>query len=275
MRTIALGTKITAPVMGQGTWNMGEQRSRAKEETRALLAGIDAGLTLIDTAEMYGDGNTERFLGAALAGRRDDIILVSKAYPRNASKSRLPAACEASLKRLGTDRLDLYLLHWPGPVPIGETVAVMETLVADGKIRAWGVSNFDVEDLEAMIAAGGDACACNQVLYNVTRRGPEFDLVPWLRRREMTLMAYSPVEQGRLPTSGALQHVATRHGVSPYQVALAFALRDGAIVIPKAASVAHVRDNAAALDLVLDAHDIETLDGGFPPPTRRSRLAML
>ena len=275
MRMIELNDGLTVPALGQGTWKMGEDPSLAAVETRALLAGIDAGMTLIDTAEMYGGGATERFLGTALAGRRNDVFLVSKAYPQNASRTKLPAACEASLKRLGTDRLDLYLLHWPGLVPIGETVTAMEGLVRAGKIRAWGVSNFDVDDLDEMMEAGGAACACDQVLYNVTRRAPEYDLVPWLAAKHMPLMAYSPVEQGRLPTSGALVEVARAHGVSPYEVALAFALRDGAIVIPKAGSVAHVRENRAAADLVLTSDDLAALDKAFPPPKRKHALAML
>ena len=174
-----------------------------------------------------------------------------------------------------TDRLDLYLLHWPGAVPIGETVTAMERLVHEGKIRAWGVSNFDVDDLDEMIEAGGAACACNQVLYNVTRRAPEYDLVPWLADRHMPLMAYSPIEQGRLPTSGALAEVARRHDVSPYQVALAFALRNGAIVIPKAGDVAHVKDNRAAAEIALSPDDLIALDAAFPPPRRKEALEML
>ena len=275
MRMIDLNGGVAVPALGQGTWKMGEDPSLAAEETRALLAGIDAGMTLIDTAEMYGGGATERFLGAALAGRRDDVFLVSKAYPQNASRAKLPVACEASLRRLRTDRLDLYLLHWPGSVPIGETVTAMESLVQAGKIRAWGVSNFDVDDLDEMMEAGGAACACDQVLYNVTRRAPEYDLVPWLADKHMPLMAYSPVEQGRLPKTGALSDVATAHGVSPYQVALVFALRDGAIVIPKAGSVAHVKENRAAADLTLSAEDLAALDKAFPPPRGKRALAML
>ena len=275
MRMIELNGGLAVPVLGQGTWKMGEDSTLAAGEARALLAGIDAGMTLVDTAEMYGGGATETFLGKALAGRRDDVFLVSKAYPHNASRAKLPAACEASLRRLKTDRLDLYLLHWPGSVPIGETVTEMERLVHAGKIRAWGVSNFDVDDLDEMVEAGGAACACDQVLYNVTRRGPEHDLVPWLADRHMPLMAYSPVEQGRLPRTGGLVEVARRHGMSPYQVALAFALRDGAIVIPKAGSVAHVEENRAAGNLVLSADDLATLDSAFPPPARKQPLAML
>ena len=275
MRQVAMGHGLSVPILGQGTWRMGEDRARGKEEAAALLAGIDAGMSLIDTAEMYGEGATERFLGEVLAGRRDDVVLVSKAYPRNASRSRLPLACENSLKRLRTDHLDVYLLHWPGSVPIGETVEAMEALVAAGKVRAWGVSNFDVEAMAGLVAAGGRSCVTNQVLYNVTRRGPEFDLSPWLAAQGMALMAYSPVEQGRLPRGGALAKVAAAHGVTPTQVALAWVMRAGAVAIPKAASVAHVRDNRAAADLSLSAADLAALDAGFAPPTRREALEML
>ena len=275
MRHVKLGD-LSVPALGQGTWRMGEDRTKARAEAEALLAGIDAGMTLIDTAEMYGQGRTESFLGETLKGRRDAVTLVSKVYPQNASRARLPAACEGSLGRLGTDRLDLYLLHWPGRVPIGETVEGMEALVEAGKIRAWGVSNFDVDDMDALIAAGGGACATNQVLFNVTRRGPDYDLVPWLAKRNMPLMAYSPVEQGRLPRDGALRTIATRLGVSIYEVALAWLLgRDGVLAIPKAASLAHVRENRAAVDLVLDPADLEAIDAAFPPPQNKQGLAML
>ena len=275
MRQIELPDGRSVPAVGQGTWKMGESSSRAATERAALLAGIDAGLTLIDTAEMYGDGATERFLGETLAGRRDEVFLVSKAYPQNASRKRLPAACEASLRRLRTDRLDLYLLHWPGSIPLAETVQAMEALVASGKIRAWGVSNFDADDMDDLMAAGGERCATNQVLYNVTRRGPEFDLVPLLAAKAIPLMAYSPVEQGRLPDSAALQAVARAHDASPYQVALAWAMRSGAIAIPKAATVAHVRDNRAATEIDLSDEDHAAIDAAFPPPQEKSNLAML
>jgi diketogulonate reductase-like aldo/keto reductase len=266
------GTRV--PAMGQGTWRMGEDGTRRAAEEAALLAGIEAGLTLIDTAEMYGEGQTERFLGAVLRGRRDKVTLVSKVYPRNASRERLPLACAGTLKRLGTDHLDLYLLHWPGAVPLAETVEAMEALVASGKIRAWGVSNFDTDDMIALMAAGGTACATNQILYNVTRRGPEFDLIPWMRERGMPVMAYSPVEQGRLPR-GALDTVAAALGASPAQVALAWAIRDGAFAIPKAATLAHVGENRAAADLTLAPDHLAILDATFAPPRRKRGLDML
>jgi diketogulonate reductase-like aldo/keto reductase len=275
MRQITMPDGTSVPALGQGTWRMGEDSTRQAEEQAALLTGIDLGMTLIDTAEMYGEGRTERFLGAALTGRRQDVYLVSKAYPQNASRKKLPLACEASLMRLKTDYLDLYLLHWPGPVPLDETVDAMTALQKAGKIKAWGVSNFDVDDMEALIDAGGSACATNQVLYNVTRRGPDYDLAPWLKKRGIPLMAYSPVEQGRLPGGSALDTIADAHGATTMQVALAWALRDDAFVIPKAATVAHVKENRKAADLVLTPADIATLDASFPVPKRKRALEML
>ena len=233
-------------------------------------------MTLIDTAEMYGDGATESFLGEALRGLRDRVQLVSKAYPQNAGRGRLERACEASLRRLRTDRLDLYLLHWRGGVPLAETIEGMEALVVAGKIRAWGVSNFDAADMQELQRAGGSGCAANQVLYNVTRRGPEFDLLSALGAQDVLATAYSPVEQGRLPAAGALAEVAARHGCSAYQVALAWTSRlPGVVSIPKAATEAHVRENRAAADLELTAEDLATLDAEFPAPRRKVRLAML
>ena len=275
MKQVTFPDGRRVPALGQGTWRMGEDPRHAEAETRAILAGLDAGLSLIDTAEMYGDGDTETWLGAAIAGRRDEIFLVSKALPSNASRTKLPRACENSLKRLRTDRLDLYLLHWPGRVPLDETVEAMEALKSAGKIAAWGVSNFDVDDMEELMAAGGAGCACNQVLYNVTRRGPDHALAPWLAERGIPLMAYSPVEQGRLPKGGALAEVAKRHGVSPYQVALAWTMRDGAISIPKSSNLDHVAENRAAADLVLETADWAALDATFPPPTAKRALEML
>lgn len=275
MRQITMPDGRLFPALGQGTWRMGEDSRRARDEAAALLAGLELGMSLIDTAEMYGEGSTETFLGSALADRRDDVILVSKAYPQNASRRALPAACEASLRRLKTDHLDLYLLHWRGPVPLAETVEAMERLRETGKIAAWGVSNFDTADMEALLAAGGAGCATNQLLYNLTRRGPDFDLVPWMKRHDCPLMAYSPVEQGRLPQSSALETVARRHGVKPMQIALAWTIRDGAFAIPKAATAAHVRGNRAAADLVLTDDDLAALDGAFPPARGKQPLEML
>lgn len=276
MRTVALSPTLSVPALGQGTWRMGEEPARAAAETAAIREGIALGMTLIDTAEMYGEGDTESFLGQALAGLRDHVFLVSKVYPQNAGGARLERACEASLRRLRTDRLDLYLLHWRGSIPLVETVRGMEALVKAGKIRSWGVSNLDTDDMEELVAAGGRACVTDQVLYNVTRRGPEFDLLPDLARQGMTAMAYSPVEQGNLPTGGALGEVAQRYGVSPYTVALAWVMRRPALIaIPKAGTIAHVRENRAAADLVLTAEDLATIDAAFPTPRRKTPLDML
>jgi diketogulonate reductase-like aldo/keto reductase len=255
---------------------MGERRDRRTAEIAALRAGVDLGMTLIDTAEMYGDGAAEMLIGEALGPVRDELFLVSKAYPQNASRKRLPLACEASLRRLGTDRLDLYLLHWRGSVPLGETVEAMEALKAAGKIRHWGVSNLDTDDMEDLLAAGGDACSTDQILYNLTRRGPEHDLLPWLRDHAMPVMAYSPVEQGRLVAHPALAAIAERLNATPAQVALAWTLhRDGVIAIPKAGSVAHVQENRAAADLALPGTVLAALDETFPRPRERRPLEML
>jgi diketogulonate reductase-like aldo/keto reductase len=276
MKTIRLPDGTTVPALGQGTWMMAEDRRVRSEEIAALRGGIDLGLTLIDTAEMYADGESERLVGEAIKGRRDEIFLVSKAYPQNASRDRLPRACEASLERLGTDRLDLYLLHWRGNVPLGETVEAMERLVDAGKILRWGVSNLDADDMEDLVASGGDACATDQILYNLTRRGPEHDLLPWLAEHAIPTMAYSPVEQGRLVDHAGLCSLADEIGATPAQLALAWLLaRDNVIAIPKAGRVAHVRDNRAAADLTLDASVLDRLDKLFPRPKGRLPLEML
>jgi diketogulonate reductase-like aldo/keto reductase len=276
MRRISLPGGETVPCLGQGTWMIGERRDRRADEIAALRAGVDLGMTLIDTAEMYGDGAAETLIGEALAGVRDEVFLVSKAYPQNASRDRLPKACEASLKRLGTDRIDLYLLHWRGGVPLGETVEAMDVLRAAGKIRHWGVSNLDTADMEELVDAGGGGCATDQILYNLTRRGPELDLLPWLSDRGMPTMAYSPVEQGRLLGHAVLGEIAKRIGASAAQVALAWTLRRGDVIaIPKAGSIDHVRDNRAAADLVLSDDDFAALDKAFPAPTKKRALEML
>lgn len=276
MKTIRLPDGTTVPALGQGTWMMAEDRRVRSEEIVALREGIDLGLTLIDTAEMYADGESERLVGEAIEGRRDEIFLVSKAYPQNASRDRLPHACEASLERLGTDRLDLYLLHWRGNVLLGETVEAMERLVEAGKILRWGVSNLDADDMEELVASGGDACATDQILYNLTRRGPEHDLLPWLAEHAIPTMAYSPVEQGRLVGHAGLCSLADEIGATPAQLALAWLLaRDNVIAIPKAGQVAHVRDNRAAADLTLDASVLDRLDKLLPRPKGRVPLEML
>jgi diketogulonate reductase-like aldo/keto reductase len=276
MKTSQFPDGTTVPALGQGTWMMGEASGRRADEIAALRAGLDLGLALIDTAEMYADGEAERVVGEAIAGRRDEVFLVSKAYPQNASRARLRQACEASCKRLSTDRLDLYLLHWRGGVPLAETVEAMEALVAAGLIARWGVSNLDTEDMAELEAAGGQACMTNQILYNLTRRGPEFELIPWLEQRSIPVMAYSPVEQGRLLGHRALTQIAMKHDVSPAQVALAWLLRrPGVLAIPKAASLAHVRDNRAAMDLDLTGDDVGLLEHSFPKPAKRRPLEML
>jgi diketogulonate reductase-like aldo/keto reductase len=276
MRAVTLPDHTDVPALGQGTWRMGEDPRQRNQEIAALRAGIDLGMTLIDTAEMYGDGATELLLGEALADVRDQVFLVSKVYPQNAGRGPIERACEASLQRLKTDRLDLYLLHWRGSVPLAETVEGMEALVSAGKIRRWGVSNLDHGDMDQLFRAGGEACATNQILYNVTKRGAEFDLLPQLNQRQIPTMAYSPVGQGRLPKSPALSSVAKRHGATAFQVALAWVLRDPMIIgIPKAADPAHVNNNRRALDLVLTDEDLTAIDAEFPPPTRKTRLAML
>lgn len=276
MKHVSLPDGTTVPALGQGTWMMGEDRSNRSAEIAALREGITLGMTLIDTAEMYGDGESEALVGEAIAGLRDQVFLVSKAYPQNAGRARLSAACEASLKRLGTDRLDLYLLHWRGSVPLAETIEAMEALRDAGMIVRWGVSNLDTDDMEELVEAGGEGCATDQILYNLTRRGPEHDLLPWLAARHMPIMAYSPVEQGRLLGHRALATIAAARDATPAQLALAWTMRrDAVIAIPKAGSVAHVRDNRAALDLELDAETLAALDAAFPPPRARTPLAML
>jgi diketogulonate reductase-like aldo/keto reductase len=277
MRTVRLPDGEAVPVLGQGTWGMGENRGRRADEAAALRHGLELGLTLIDTAEMYGDGGAEEVVGEAIAGRRDEVFLVSKVYPHNASSRGTVAACERSLERLRTDRIDLYLLHWRGGHPLAETVAAFERLQGQGKIRHWGVSNLDADEMEELAAVpGGGRCATDQVLYNPMRRGIEWDLLPWCRERGMPVMAYSPIEQGRLPTGGALGEIARRREHTPFQAALAWMLaQDGVIAIPKASRIAHVDANARALQLTLTADELAAIDRQFPPPTRKQALAML
>lgn len=268
------GTEV--PALGQGTWMMAERADRRAEEIAALRAGIALGMTLVDTAEMYANGACERLVGEAIAGVRDQVFLVSKAYPHNASRERLPRACDASLARLRTDRVDLYLLHWRGSVPFAETVEAMERLVDAGKILRWGVSNLGIDAMAELFAAGGGACATDQILYNLTRRGPEYDLLPWLADHGLPTMAYSPVEQGRLPHDRALADVAFDLGATPAQLALAWLLaQDGVMVIPKAGSSAHVQENRAAADLILAPETMARLDLAFPRPTEPVPLEML
>lgn len=276
-RQVTLPTGEKVPALGQGTWYMGEDPSSRAHEVRALQEGIERGMTLIDTAEMYGSGGAEVVTGEAIAGRRDDVYLVSKVLPYNAGYDDCLAACARSLDRLGTDRLDLYLLHWQGGVRLEETLDAFAKLVEDGKIRSWGVSNFDADDMaELMALPGGFAVATDQVLYNLTRRWPEPELVPFCRARGVPLMAYSPIEQGRMLRHATLREVADRHEATPAQVALAWLLaQDDVMVIPKASRLEHVRDNRAALDLELTEEDLQTLDDSFPAPRGRAALELL
>lgn len=277
MRSVVLPGGARVPQLGLGTWHMGEARASRPAEVRALRAGLDLGMTLIDTAEMYGEGGAEEVVGEAIEGRRDEVFIVSKVYPHNASRKGAVAACERSLERLGTDRIDLYLLHWRGSYPLTETVAAFETLKAAGKIRHWGVSNFDTDDLaELSGVADGPACAANQVLYHLGSRGIDWRLMADCAARGVAVMAYSPLGQARILTNPVLRTVADRHGVSPAAVALAWTLRHPHVIaIPKAASLEHVRANRAAADLTLTAADIADLDKAFPPPRRDAPLAML
>jgi len=277
MPQITLPDGESVPAYGQGTWHMGENRGRRAEEVAALKLGIELGITLIDTAEMYGNGVAEEIVAEAMGDTRDGLFIVSKVLPYNSSQKGTIEACERSLKRLKTDRIDLYLLHWRGSHPFAETLAGFERLQRDGKIRHHGVSNFDRGDMEEWTRLdGGKAVASNQILYNLTRRGPEFDLIPWCRQKTISIMAYSPIEQGRMLGHKALGEVATRHGAAPAQVALAWLLRqDGMMVIPKASRQQHVRENLGALDLKLTDQDLADLDRAFPPPKRQTSLGML
>jgi diketogulonate reductase-like aldo/keto reductase len=277
MRNVILPSGEPVPALGQGTWFMGERRERRAAEVSALRHGLELGMTLIDTAEMYAEGGAEEVVGEAIVGRGDTVFVVSKVYPHNASRQRVVAACERSLERLRTDRIDLYLLHWRGSYSLAETVEGFERLREAGKIRHWGVSNLDTRDLEELWRVPhGPRCAANQILYNVRRRGAEWDLLPWCGEHGVPVMAYSPIEQGRLPVGGALDRVAARHGVDRFTVALAWVLsRPGVIAIPKAATLAHVTANRRAADLVLTAEDQSELDRDFPPPTRKRPLEML
>ena len=277
MKTVVLPGGECVPALGQGTWNMGDRPASRAAEIAALHAGLDLGLTLIDTAEMYGDGRAETLVAEAVAGRRNEAFLVSKVLPSNASRKGTQAACEKSLRRLRTDRLDLYLLHWRGSVPLADTLEGMRALQAAGKIRHYGVSNFDLEDLKEWLALNGAGRpAVNQVLYNLQRRGVEWDLLPYQQQEGIPVMAYSPLEQKRLPSHRGLAALAKEGGMTPAQLALAWLLaRDPVIVIPKAASADRVRENAAALSLQLTNVQLQALDNLFPPPRRAQPLAML
>jgi len=278
MKTINLPSGVAVPVLGQGTWNMGEEAARRQVEVRALRMGIDLGMTLIDTAEMYGDGGAEEVVGEAIAGRRDEVYLVTKVYPHNANLEGAQAACERSLRRLKVDCVDLYLLHWPGPFALDETFDAFEALKKAGKIKEYGVSNFDLDGMQDAVDCGTPAT--DQVLYNLIKRGIEFDLLPWCREQRLPVMAYSPLEssgreQAALLDNHGLRDIAAAHGVTPAQIALAWVLhQDGVIAIPKAVDPVHLRANRAAADIRLSPDDLAALDRAFPPPRRRRALDM-
>jgi diketogulonate reductase-like aldo/keto reductase len=274
-RTLPCGERV--PALGQGTWNIGDDPNLRAAEIAALRRGLDLGLTLVDTAEMYGDGRSEELVGEAIAGRRDEVFLVSKVYPHNASRQSMPRSCEASLRRLRVETIDLYLLHWPGNVPLAETIEAFEALQRAGKIRHWGVSNFDAEGMqEVWGTAGGAAAQVNQVLYNLGERGIEWDLRPWLREQGVPVMAYSPFDQGRLLRKRPLLDFAKRHGMTPAQVAIAWLLaQHDVIAIPKTGSPERLQDNAAALAHPLSREQRDELDRLFPPPKGPTPLAML
>ena len=277
--TVALPGAERVPALGIGTWNMGEKRSRRAHEIAALQMAVDVGMTVIDTAEMYGGGAAESLVAEAVGNRRGEIFLVSKVLPHNATGRGTLASCEASLRRLKTDRLDMYLLHWRGSIPLDETLEAFERLQREGKIRHWGVSNFDVDDMEELVPitiGTGTTAATNQVLYNPMRRGIEYDLLPWCRTRGIPVMAYSPLEQGLLAGNKTLHAIADRLTATPAQVALAWVLRQpGVVAIPKAARVEHVRENRGALRVTLAPEDLAELDDAFPPPARKMPLEMI
>ncbi|MDP9572238.1 UNVERIFIED_ORG: diketogulonate reductase-like aldo/keto reductase [Agrobacterium larrymoorei] len=275
MLTLPSGRDI--PALGIGTWNMGESHAEEAQEVASIRKAVELGMTVVDTAEMYADGRSEEIVGKAIADLRDEVFLVSKVYPFNASATGTIEACERSLKRLGVDHLDLYLLHWRGSHPLEETVAAFETLKQSGKIRDWGVSNFDTDDMEELFEVeNGRNCAVNQVLYNLSRRGVEYDLLPWCQEKGVPLMAYSPIEQGRILNGHELIRIAKAYQATPAQVALAFLLeRDGVLAIPKSAKPERVEENRGATDLDISDEDWASLDAAFPPPTRKTSLAML
>jgi diketogulonate reductase-like aldo/keto reductase len=277
VRAVDLPSGETIPALGMGTWHLADGRHPPDVEIDALRTGLDLGMTLVDTAEMYGDGASERLIGHAIAGRRDDVFLVSKVLPHHASFDGTISACEGSLRRLRTDRLDLYLLHWRGAVPLEETIGAFGELKHAGLIRHWGVSNFDVTDMVQLAELpGGRAVETDQVLYNLTRRGIEWNLLPWCRENGLPVIAYSPIEQGRLLGHPALRRIAERHNVTPAQVALAWVVSHrGVCAIPEAGTPEHVRENFGALQVVLRQDDVAELDAAFPPPSRPVPLEVL
>ena len=277
LRYVTLRDGERVPALGQGTWHMGEDRRRAADEAASLRLGIELGMTLIDTAEMYGSGGAEEMIARAAEGVRDRLFIVSKVYPYNASRTGIVTACERSLKRLATDRIDLYLLHWRGSIPLAETLEGFQRLQIDGKIRHYGVSNFDRADIAEWAALrGGDTVAADQVLYNLAHRSPEWDVLPWCREHKVAIMAYTPLGSGRMLGNQALTEISRRRGTTPAQTALAWLLREeGTIVIPKASRPEHVRENRGALDVQLTEEDLAALDRAFPPPRGKTALGML
>ena len=281
-KQVVFAGEAILPAIGQGTWYMGENPGHRRAEVAALRAGVDLGLTLIDTAEMYADGGAEEVVGEALNGLRERVFLVSKVYPWNAGGQKAIAACEASLRRLKTDYLDLYLLHWSGSFSFAETVGAMETLIAQGKIRHWGVSNLDVDDMQALWQVpGGKRCATNQVLYHLASRGIEYDLLPWCQQHQLPVMAYSPLAQAGRLRSGLLNHpvvneIEHAHSASAAQILLAWVIsHQGVMAIPKAASAEHVQQNAAALNITLSAQELSALDKAYPAPKGKTALDMV
>src|SRR5438477_877259 len=289
MKTVQLPDGERVPALGQGTWRMGENKNARDDEVAALRSGIDLGMTLIDTAEMYGDGEAEKVVADAIDGQRDRVFVVTKAYPHNASRTEMPKACNRSLKRLRIEVIDLYLLHWPGDIPLAETIEAFEQLRSAGKIRRWGVSNFDLDDMKELFAIeNGNQCATNQILYNLQHRQIEFDLLPWCEKNKIPIMAYSPVGHGRgLVENATLKKIAKRHnatcraeasreGWTPAQIALAWVLRQpNVIAIPKASNEKHVRENAGSVEVKLTNEDLAELDDTFPPPKSKRPLPML
>lgn len=281
MKEIRLLSGRSIPALGMGTWRLGENPTTRAREISALRLGLDLGLTLIDTAEMYGEGAAEELIAEAIAGRpRSEVFLVSKVYPHNATRRGVAQACARSLRRLKTDYLDLYLLHWRGSVPLEETLAAFHSVKEEGQIRDYGMSNFDLDDMKESVALpGGDNIAANQVLYNLVHRGAEWDLLPWCRERDIAFMAYSPIEHSPNEQKGMLDRdqlrsIASRHGATPAQVALAWLLQQELVVIPKASTAAHVRENHAALDLTLTDEDLFEIDRAFPPSRKKIPLAV-
>jgi diketogulonate reductase-like aldo/keto reductase len=277
MRTATLPSGDRVPTLGLGTWHMAERSANRAEEIATIQQAIDKGVSLVDTAEMYAEGGAEQLVGQAIRGRRDKVFLVSKVYPHNAGRDDAPAACERSLRRLGTDTIDLYLLHWRGDVPLQETVKAFERLRAAGKIRHWGVSNFDCADMKELLTVPAEArCSVNQVLYNLSSRGIDWDLEPMCREQGIPIMAYSPLDQGRLSKHPRLRELASSNGLTPAQLALAWTLRrDQVIAIPKASTGRHLDENFAAWDIEIDPRVLAALDLLFEPPTGPEPLAML